>query len=160
MRRKGCVTFLIAVTRADVTYDPTPAASSVRVAQASSCATYTLSCQLLVEQTPTQDTDAPFQQLQNDIERLLIDYKDIFPEQQPGLPPERPVAHTIPLENPNVQPPNRSLYRLSQVEVQEATKQVHELLQLGYIEPQHFTIRSPSSFCAQERRVASYGGRL
>ncbi len=124
MRTKGCVSFLIAVTCADVTYDPTPAASSVRVAQASSCVTYTQSCQLMVEQTPTQDTDAPFQQLQNDIERLLIDNKDIFPEQPPGLAPERPVAHTNPLENTNFQPPHRPLYRLSQLEVQEATKQV------------------------------------
>jgi hypothetical protein len=128
------------------TYDPTPAASSVRVAQASSCATYTHSCQLLVEQTPTQDTDAAFQQLQNDIERLLIDYKDIFPEQPPGLPPERPAAHTIPLENPNVQPPNRPLYRLSQLEVQEATKQVQELLELGYTQPSISPVGAPVLF--------------
>jgi hypothetical protein len=99
-----------------------------------------------VEQTPTKDTDAPFQHLQNDIERLLIDYKDIFPEQPPGLTPERPVAHTIPLENPNVQPPNRPLYRLCQLEVQEATKQVQELLELGCIEPSISPLGAPVLF--------------
>ncbi len=154
MRARGCVTYLIAVTHADVTNDPILAASPVRNTPASPCGTSTHSCQVMVEQTSTHDTDAPFTQVQTDIERLLTDYTDIFPEHQPGLPPERPVAHTIPLENPNVQPPNRPLYRLSQLEVQEATKQVQELLELGY------TIWSPNSFRTQERWVTSYGGRL
>ena len=40
-----------------------------------------------------------------------------------GLPPQREMAHTIPLEEGH-KPPSRPIYRLSPLEIEEATKQI------------------------------------
>jgi hypothetical protein len=70
------------------------------------------------------------------VHSLLQEFADVFPDDVPGLPPDRPgVAHTIPLIDPHAKPPSRPFYRLSRSEVMEAERQVKLLLEKKFIEP-------------------------
>jgi hypothetical protein len=59
---------------------------------------------------------------------VLEEYADVFQPIPTGLPPEREMAHTIPLE-PDGKPPFRPIYRLSPLELQEAKKHIKEYLE-------------------------------
>ena len=64
------------------------------------------------------------------IRDVLLEFQDVFEAPPPGLPPDRDVGHTIPLE-PGHAPPWRPLYRLSPNEKAEAERQVKEYLEKG-----------------------------
>ena len=81
--------------------------------------------------TPLPDTDQPAV----DVTDLLHAYQDRFPDDLHDLPPERPVFHTIPLQDPHAPPPFKAMYRLSQPEHAEVEQQITDLLRRGYIEP-------------------------
>ena len=83
------------------------------------------------------DCVLPLEQLK----ALLEDFDDLF---QPldGLPPERIIAHPIPLI-PGATPPYRRPFRLSKEEREEVHKTVAELLRLGWIEPAQSPYGSP-----------------
>lgn len=68
------------------------------------------------------------------IDDLLDEYSDRFPDDLTDMPPDRPVFHTIPLQDANVTPPFKSMYRLTRPEHDEVQKQVLELLRKGYID--------------------------
>ena len=70
------------------------------------------------------------------VKALLLKYKHVFPKEfhYLSLPPEREVAHTIPLV-PGAQPVFRPMFRYSPRELEEIQTQVKELLRLGLIEP-------------------------
>jgi hypothetical protein len=70
-----------------------------------------------------------------EVQELLHQFADRFPEDLPHLPPKRPVFHTIPLQDPNGQPPFRGMYRLSLSEKAEVERHIAELLRKGFIEP-------------------------
>lgn len=69
--------------------------------------------------------------LYNDV---LEDYKAVF-STVTGLPPERPVCHTIPFEDPQALPPSKPVYRLSKPEQAECMEQIKALLEKSRIEP-------------------------
>ena len=70
------------------------------------------------------------------VQVILEQYRDVFPDELPaGLPPERSVYQTIPLEDSNAVPPARKSYRLSQPELQECKQQLTALLAKGHIQP-------------------------
>lgn len=71
---------------------------------------------------------------QHELQEVIDHYKDVFSEVPAGLPPDRGVGHTFPLE-PNAKPPFRPIYRLSPNEMEEAKKQVLNLLEKGCIKP-------------------------
>ena len=78
---------------------------------------------------------------------ILDAYTDVFPDDVPGLPPERPaISHTIPLTDPHGKPPSRPLYRLSRAEFLEAERQTKILLEKGYIEPSTSPYGAPILF--------------
>jgi hypothetical protein len=66
------------------------------------------------------------------LDGLLEEYADVFEPPPKGLPPDRGVSHTIPIE-PNSKPPYRNVYRLSPVEMAEVKKQIADLLERGWI---------------------------
>jgi hypothetical protein len=66
--------------------------------------------------------------------QLLNEYKDVFPDNLPGLPPRRDVDHRIELE-PGSRPTCRAPYRMAPEELAEVKKQVEELLAQGSIRP-------------------------
>ncbi|CAG7870317.1 unnamed protein product, partial [Brassica rapa] len=71
--------------------------------------------------------------LPSELEFLLQDYGDVFPDESPtGLPPMRGIEHQIDLV-PGASLPNRPAYRTNPEETKELQKQVDELIEKGHI---------------------------
>ena len=80
------------------------------------------------------------------VEKLKEDYPDVLCTTQPqGLPPDRPVVHTIPLINEGLTV-YKQIYRLSPAEKDEVRKQVTDLLSKGLIRPSTSPFGSPILF--------------
>src|SRR3954467_5213615 len=79
------------------------------------------------------------------IQNLLKEYQDIFPDDLPGLPPYRSVDHGIELVD-GAEPPHRSIYALSQEELQILKKTLQELLDQGFIRPSKSPYGAPILF--------------
>ncbi|RVW37560.1 hypothetical protein CK203_073903 [Vitis vinifera] len=65
---------------------------------------------------------------------IVRDYPDVFPEDLPGLPPEREVEFTIDLA-PGTTPISKAPYRMAPMELKELKIQLQELLDKGFIRP-------------------------
>jgi hypothetical protein len=63
---------------------------------------------------------------------ILREYKDVFPEEVPGLPLRRDIDFSIDL-TPGVVPASRTPYRMSTVEIVELKLQLKEMMDKGYI---------------------------
>ena len=63
---------------------------------------------------------------------IVRDYPDVFPEDLPGLPPEREVEFTIDLA-PGTTPISKAPYRMAPMELKELKIQLQELLDKGFI---------------------------
>jgi hypothetical protein len=67
------------------------------------------------------------------VANLLQEYMDVFPQDvPPGLPPIRGIEHQIDLI-PGASLPNCAPYRTSPEETKEIQRQIHSLLDKGYI---------------------------
>jgi hypothetical protein len=64
---------------------------------------------------------------------LLNNFKQVFQDTLPGLPPKREVQHVI--ETGDAKPVTRPPYKMSPLELDELQKQLKELLSLGLIQP-------------------------
>ncbi|KAJ9524505.1 hypothetical protein QJQ45_019539, partial [Haematococcus lacustris] len=94
--------------------------------------------------TPAAPEAAKEHECSAPIKALIKQYAQVFDDLQ-GLPPERNIAHTIPLE-PGAKPPFRPMYRMSPAELAEVEKQIKELLALGLIEPSSSPYGAPVLF--------------
>ena len=65
---------------------------------------------------------------------VVREYPDVFPDDLPGMPPDRDVEFTIELQ-PGTAPISRRPYRMPPNELAELNKQLQELLDKGYICP-------------------------
>ena len=65
---------------------------------------------------------------------VLAEFKDVFPEELPGLPPIREIDFTIDLK-PGAEPISKTPYRMTTPELCELQMQLKELLDLGLIRP-------------------------
>ncbi|KAI3787689.1 hypothetical protein L2E82_00022 [Cichorium intybus] len=65
---------------------------------------------------------------------IVRDFADVFPDDLPGLPPNRQVEFVIDLV-PGAKPIARAPYRLAPSEMEELKKQLQELLDRGFIRP-------------------------
>ena len=65
---------------------------------------------------------------------VLSEFKDVFSNELPGLPPERELNFTIELK-PGVEPISKTLYQMTAPELCELQMQLKELLDLGIIRP-------------------------
>jgi hypothetical protein len=65
---------------------------------------------------------------------VLSEFQDVFPNELPGLPPERELDFTIELK-PGAEPISKTLYRMTAPELCELQMQLKELLDLGLIRP-------------------------
>jgi hypothetical protein len=77
------------------------------------------------------------------VENILVvcHYPDVFPDELPGVPPERDTVFEIKLV-PGTQPIFRTPYRMAPVEQVELKKQLDDLLAKGFIRPS----KSPWAF--------------
>jgi hypothetical protein len=66
--------------------------------------------------------------------RVASEFLDVFPEELPGMPPERKVEFAIELI-PGTAPISKRAYRVSGPYLVELKKQIDELLEKGYIRP-------------------------
>nr|GEV51632.1 retrotransposon protein, putative, Ty3-gypsy subclass [Tanacetum cinerariifolium] len=65
---------------------------------------------------------------------VVQNFLNVFPDELPGLPPEREVEFTIDLI-PGAQPISKAPYRMAPVELKELNDQLQELLERGFIRP-------------------------
>jgi predicted aspartyl protease len=66
--------------------------------------------------------------------RVVRDFPDVFPEELPGMPPDREVEFVIDLL-PRTAPISKRSYKMSVEELKELKKQLTELQEAGYIRP-------------------------
>ena len=72
---------------------------------------------------------------QPEIQELIKEYKDVFPEKLPsGLPPKRSCEFHIDLKT-DAQPQKKGLYRMSPGELKELKVQLEDLVEHGFIRP-------------------------
>jgi hypothetical protein len=77
--------------------------------------------------------------------RVVSEFPDVFPENLPGMPPERKVEFAIELE-PRTAPISKRAYRVFGPELVEFNKQIDELLEKGYIRPSTLPWAAPVLF--------------
>jgi hypothetical protein len=65
---------------------------------------------------------------------IVWEYPDVFPDDLPGMPPDRDVEFVIKLQ-PGTAPISKRPYRMSPKELAELKNQLQELLDKGYIRP-------------------------
>ncbi|XP_074349376.1 uncharacterized protein LOC141689096 [Apium graveolens] len=65
---------------------------------------------------------------------VVKEFSEVFPEELPGMPPDRDTEFSIELL-PGTTPISNSPYRMAPVELKELKKQLIELLEKGYIRP-------------------------
>ncbi|KAL5837054.1 hypothetical protein ACOSQ3_014223 [Xanthoceras sorbifolium] len=64
----------------------------------------------------------------------VCDFADVFPEELPGLPPQRDVEFVINVV-PSTSPVSIAPYKMAPAELKELKIQLHELLDKGFIRP-------------------------
>jgi hypothetical protein len=77
-----------------------------------------------------------FTMIESPVERIPVvrDYPDVFPDELPGMPPDRDIEFAIELQ-PGTAPISKRPYRMPPTELAELKKQLQELLDKGFIRP-------------------------
>ena len=103
-----------------------------------------------ISTAPDQPSVAPDGLMEPEkVQALITEFSDVFPAELPaGEPPDRGVTHAIPTI-PGAKPPARPMYRLSPREMEEARKQVQELLAKGLVQPSTSPYAAPIMFVAK-----------
>jgi NAD-dependent dihydropyrimidine dehydrogenase PreA subunit len=65
---------------------------------------------------------------------VVCEYADVFPDELPGMPPDRDIEFTIELQL-GTTPVSKRPYRMPPAELAELKKQLQELLDKGFIRP-------------------------
>ena len=84
-----------------------------------------------------------------ELPRVVCDFPDVFPEELPGLPPEREVEFTIDLL-PGTAPISTPPYRFAPAELRELKAQLQELQDLGFIRPSTSPWGAPALFAQKK----------
>jgi hypothetical protein len=77
--------------------------------------------------------------------RTVSEYPDVFPEELPGMPPDREIEFVIELV-PGAAPIFKRPYRMAANQLVELKEQLQELLDIGYIRPSSSPWGSPVIF--------------
>ena len=77
--------------------------------------------------------------------RVIQEFPEVFPDDLPGLPPNREIDFTIELV-PGTEPISKAPYRMAPTELKELKTQLQELLDLGFIRPSHSPWGAPVLF--------------
>jgi hypothetical protein len=77
-----------------------------------------------------------FVMIESPVEKIPVvgDYPDVFPDELPGMPPDRDIEFAIELQ-PRTAPISKRPYRMPPAELAELKKQLQELLDKGFIRP-------------------------
>ena len=93
---------------------------------ASGCTGFLASVVDKTKKTTLGPTDVP----------IVQNFVEVFPEELPGLPPEREISFEIELL-PGTAPVSKAPYRMAPAELKELQTQLQELLDKGFIRPSH-----------------------
>ena len=85
---------------------------------------------------------------------VVCEFSDVFPEELPGLPPDREVEFKIELV-PGTAPISRRPYRMPPNELAELKVQLQDLLDKGLIQPSSSPWECPALFV--KKRTNHYG---
>ena len=99
------------------------------------CAGYLASVVDTAKATKPQPQDIP----------VVRNFLDVFPEDLPGLPPDREVEFNVELL-PGTAPISKTPYRMAPAELKELKTQLQELLDKGFIRPSHSPWGAPVLF--------------
>jgi hypothetical protein len=83
------------------------------------------------------------------------EYPDVFPEDLPGMPPDRDVEFVIELQ-PGTAPISRRPYNMTPKELAELKVQLNELLDKGYIRPSSSPWACPAIFVKKKDQFMSF----
>jgi hypothetical protein len=85
---------------------------------------------------PAKPFGSVYEAIIPEIQDILVvcEFPDVFPEDLPGLPPERDVEFVIELK-PGTAPVSRRSYRMPPYELAELKTQLQDLLEKGFIRP-------------------------
>jgi hypothetical protein len=77
-----------------------------------------------------------FTMIESPVERIpmVCDYPDVFPDELPGMPPDRDIEFAIELQ-PGTAPISKRPYSMPPAELAELKRQLQELLDKGFIRP-------------------------
>jgi hypothetical protein len=81
--------------------------------------------------------------------QVVHEFSDVFPEDLPGMPPERAIEFKIELQ-PGMAPIAKALYKMSPLELEELKVQLHELLDKGFIHPSSSRWDCPALFVSKK----------
>jgi hypothetical protein len=81
---------------------------------------------------------------------VVCEYEDVFPEELPGLPPDRDVEFVINLV-PGTAPIAQSQYRMAEVELKLLKAELDSLLEKGFIRPSASPWGSPARYSSRRR---------
>jgi hypothetical protein len=79
----------------------------------------------------------------------VLHYLDVFPEELPGMPPDRDIKFSIELL-PRIAPISKRPYRMDVKDLFELKKQIEELLEKGFIRPSSSPWRAPVLFVSKK----------
>jgi hypothetical protein len=88
------------------------------------------------------------------VERIPVvcEYPDVFPDELPGMPPDRDIEFAIELQPGTALISNRP-YRMPPTELAELKKQLQELLDKGFIRPSTSPWRCPALFVKKDESL-------
>jgi hypothetical protein len=88
-----------------------------------------------------------FALIESPVEKIpaVCEYPDVFPDELPGMPPDRDIEFAIELQ-PGTAPISKRPYRLPAAELAELKKQLQELLDKGFICPSTSPSGCPALF--------------
>jgi hypothetical protein len=96
---------------------------------------------------PVKAIGQVFEAMVQEIQDILVvcEFPDVFPEDLPGLPPERDMEFVIELK-PGTAPISRRSYRMPPNELAELKTQLQDLLDKGFIRPSSSPWGCPAIF--------------
>jgi hypothetical protein len=80
---------------------------------------------------------------------VVREFLDVFPDNLPGMPPERDIEFKIEL-HPGTAPISKALYKMSQKELVELKIQLKDLLDKGFIHPSSSPWGCPALFVSKK----------
>ena len=87
-----------------------------------------------------------------DLPNIVCKYEDVFPDELPGLPPQRVVDFCIEL-HPGTLPTSMTPHRMAPVQLQELKVQIQKLLGKGFIRPSTSPWGAPVLFAKKKDKT-------
>jgi hypothetical protein len=92
-----------------------------------------------------------FTMIESPVERIPVvrDYLDVFPDELPGMPPDRDIEFAIELQ-PGIPPISKRPYRMPPAALAELKKTATRVVGQGVYSPKYFTMGMSRLICEEE----------